>query len=271
MQDAKKEQAQAERVKVVQSKQRALLALMPQLLPTMLVAVLHRLPFVAVGIGLQAYLQHPSVVSSTGEILDGTMVIAVMLAAVFLQWLLSVPLDFGLYRYLTMLAKGEKVSVFTVLDAFSSGKDMRSSLGLAFAIGVRALFLMGIPSVLYVGSAFLVSEGFAYYDIVTGVYFAVIGMAYVKMRAYAGGYMLWFQNPQMGTWAAVKQANALFRGKFRYIFLLEISFLLWFMLGTITCGVLLLFVMVYEALAFIYYLDAQCGVLGIKEETNENG
>lgn len=266
MQDAKKEQT----TKVMQSKQKALLALMPRLLPTMLVAVLHRLPFVAVGIGLQAYLQHPSVVSSTGEILNAQGVMWVMMLAVFVQWLLSVPLDFGLYRYLTLLAKGEKASPLTVLDAFGSGKDMRASLGLAFAIGVRALFWMGIPSVLYVGSAFLVSEGFAYYDIITGVYFAVIGIAYVKMRAYAGGYMLWFQNPKMRTWAAVKQANTLFRGKFCYIFLLEISFLLWFLLGAITCGVLLLFVMVYEALAFIYYLDAQCGVLGAKEETHEN-
>lgn len=235
------------------AKQQAVHTLMPQLLPTMLVAVLHRLPFFAVGLGLQALMENPIIADNEVSMELFLCIWAGMMA---LQWLLSVPLDFGLYRYLILLTKQQKAPVTTIFDAFNSGKDMARSVALAVSIGLHTILWYAVPSVIYIGLAQMAGDMPYAFEFLTGLYFVAISVAYCKVRTYATAYIVANEQPTLSAWQAVKQGAGRFRGKLKQVVLFELGFVLWYFLGMLSCGIILLFVMIYEALAFVFYYNS---------------
>ncbi len=238
-------------------KQQAIRALMPQLAFALVVAFLHRLPLIAVGLGAQSYLPVVDTLESAQALFsaDMQMVMTVCAVAVVLQWLLSAPLDLGLYRFLSQVMQGEKGRISSIFDAFGSGKDLVRSYAISIQIALRAMLWYGLPMVAFLGVCYLMPVSAGAFEVISILYFGATGLAFCKVRTYGAVYLLLEMHSDWTVRQALAQVDVVFRGKLKALVLFELGFLPLYLLGALSCGVLLLLVMIFEIVAFLLYFS----------------
>ena len=140
------------------------------------------------------------------------------------------PITFGAKHYYVARARGESSTVGLIpLFAFSPADN----------VGSGAFFLF-----------------FTIYFVVVCV---VSVWASVKMRRYDGAYICLIDTPDASVWKATGACAKIFKNHNWELMVFDLSFLLWNCLTAITFGVVGLYVIPYQEIAFVHYFDALCG------------
>ena len=180
------------------------------------------------------------------------------------------PITFGAKHYYVARARGENSTVGLIFQPFTSGKSYLTSLKLSLSIGIRSLgwlvivcviALVGLIPLFAFSPADNVSSGafFLFSMIYTVVVCVVSVWASVKMRRYDGAYICLIDTPDASVWKATGACVKIFKNHNWELMVFDLSFLLWNCLTAITFGVVGLYVIPYQEIAFVHYFDALCG------------
>lgn len=180
------------------------------------------------------------------------------------------PITFGAKHYYVARARGENSTVGLIFQPFTSGKSYLTSLKLSLSIGIRSLgWLVIVCAIALVGLlplfAFSLADNvgsgasFLFSMIYTVVVCVVSVWASVKMRRYDGAYICLIDTPDASVWKATGACAKIFKNHNWELMVFDLSFLLWNCLTAITFGVVGLYVIPYQEIAFVHYFDALCG------------
>lgn len=182
---------------------------------------------------------------------------------------ISMPLSFGLIISFMKLKRGENVKAFGFIkDGFS---HFSKSWGISWHIFIR--MLLPFVCLIFVAILLVFSIGFGIGNYVfaiaiTALYIATLIYIVSRSLLYAVGYNVGYDNPELSSKACVLKSEALMKGNRGSIFLLELSFIGWAILGIFTLGIGYLWLMPYMQVAYICFYDrlAKPEVKKIKEE-----
>ncbi len=180
------------------------------------------------------------------------------------------PITFGAKHYYVARARGESSTVGLIFQPFTSGKSYLTSLKLSLSIGIRslgwlvivcAMALVGLIPLFAFSPADNVGSGaFLLFFVIYIVVVCVVSVwASVKMRRYDGAYICLIDTPDASVWQATGACAKIFKNHNWELMVFDLSFLLWNCLTAITFGVVGLYVIPYQEIAFVHYFDALCG------------
>lgn len=140
--------------------------------------------------------------------------------------LLVLPLEWGFYIGLLQMTRGEEGSLFTMMwNNFKTNYTR------------------------YLPAAILISVLTSLLGIVTlGIGAIILGLAYAMVP------FILHDNPELSTIDAMKASRELMRGHKGELFVLYLTFIGWFLLGIITCGIAFFWIQpyIYTAMAHFY-------------------
>lgn len=179
-------------------------------------------------------------------------------------FIISIPLSFGLLISFMKLKRNEEVGTFSL---FNEGF---SRFGKAFGIWFHTLIRLLLPIICLVLVAILmVSLGVVNFLTQSNLILTILGtilfiatIIYVACRAllYVLAYNISYDNPELSSKECVKKSEALMKGNRGNYFVLELSFIGWFLLVIITTSLgtaLLTFIFV----SLLSILGSYIGVL----------
>ena len=169
---------------------------------------------------------------------------------------ITVPLSFGLTISFMKLKRNENVTAFGFLnDGFT---NFSKSWGIAWHTFVRmllpvvAIFIIAIlMSILTVTSA--KTPLFALAGVV--LYIATLIYTVSRSLLYVVAYPIGYDNPELSSKDCVKKSEELMKGNRGNYFLLELSFIGWAILGTLTLCIGYLWLIPYMQVAMVCFYD----------------
>ncbi|MDP4151829.1 MAG: DUF975 family protein [Bacillota bacterium] len=196
---------------------------------------------------------------------DGTEVPAII-AAVLLTLiclLIFIPLIFGITSWFVSLSEGKKKSLGTIFDWFSSFDHFIKSVLLMLNVFVRYLIYSLPVMILFGGMAALEYLGpnyvnFNYVAIMAPLdilYFAAAFALNIFLLRYSLVTYLCVRFPEKKINEIIKDSVRLMKGHKWEFFVFSLSFILWMLLGFLTCGLALLWVLPYMSGASIIFCN----------------
>ncbi|MBQ9991992.1 MAG: DUF975 family protein [Firmicutes bacterium] len=179
----------------------------------------------------------------TGIILTGWQMFASFICSTAAS-LLGIPLGFAIYHCGLVVARGGKGGLEELFYAFKRGLAWKS-IGLSLLIGLFTFLWSIIGLVL----GFLL----AYYT--QNVIFYIISLipAIAVSYRYRQAFYILMDNPEISCWEAIRQSKQMMRGNKGDLFILDISFILWYLLGIVTFGLAIFFVTSYQLTVWANY------------------
>lgn len=157
-----------------------------------------------------AILLIPSILSASESGIVATLGALLSIVASFA----SAPLSVGLLLVYLDVAKGESVEVRRLFDGFSY-----------FVKAVVLTILVGVFTFLW------------------SLLFIIPGI--IKSFSYSMAFYILAENPDMSPLEALNESKRMMDGHKWEYFVLSLSFILWFLLCYVTCGIALIYVMPY--------------------------
>lgn len=190
-----------------------------------------------------------------------------------IQLIIEVPLSFGFVISLVKLYNSEEVSA---LDVITSGyHNFAKSWGITWNI-VKEMIL---PVVLIIVSVFVIIGGFVASSVsflgagsdfnvtkllasasgvaIVGIILYIVGCIWliIKSYYYSLSYVIAAHDSSLTAKDAVEKSQELMQGKRWKLFVLQLSFIGWAILGTITMGIGFIFIMPYIQFATIAFYN----------------
>lgn len=138
--------------------------------------------------------------------------------------LLTAPVSIGYYFFNLGLMRGENVTAFTPFQGF---RHLGGTVGLTV---MTTLFI-------YLWSLLFLIPGI------------------IKSYSYAMAPYIWSDNRNMSVFDAITQSRKMMAGHKWELFVLQLSFLLWWLLAGITCGIAMLYVRPYMEMTFANFYE----------------
>lgn len=196
---------------------------------------------------------------------------AMMFAISFLcQACLLGPIMLGMQYFFVDVARGHSSSIAVVFSPLGQVRELLRGIRMTFCLAFRMILLSLVPSAIYLGAAYLSSmwlesQGIDDYQIVM-LTLCLLVIAYMLMLlpalsyvvSYQLGYVFLRDNPDIGVWQATAQGSRLLRGQRRASLSFLLSFLPWYLGGLFTCGLTILFGLIYESVALFILKDRLC-------------
>lgn len=233
--------------------------------PTMLTALLEIIPITLIEIinrvGTMA-------VQTDATDPDGIRLYAISMVVYFLATVfISAPLRFGAKHYFVARARGQEASPMLIMTCFMSGKKYWTSIKLlvgitAYSLGWIALLVVGVILVLLfalTGSIGLTTIGL-FLLVPLSLFMAV------KIRRYDGAYIRMIDTPDASVMDSISSCAPVFKQHNWELLMFDLSFLLWFLLGILTFGIVMIYAIAYVEIAFVHYFDA---LNGTNEKTEQ--
>lgn len=186
-----------------------------------------------------------SVLSSGAVVLFLGMYIVVSIVELLLM--------LGLVRLFLNLCTNNKSHVTDLFFAFKN--HMRKFLGISAVLMLMIAVLMAPLIVLSIASA--VTGYYGFFIIFTWIYTVVliVLLLYVTLN-YGLFLMILVEDPDKGIIQALKESRRLMQGNRGRLFYLSLSFIGWWILGYLTFGIGILWIVPFAVCTFIYfYLD----------------
>ena len=137
----------------------------------------------------------------------------------------SAPLSVGLLLVYLDVAKGESVAVKRLFDGFSY-----------FVKAVILMILVGVFTFLW------------------SLLFIVPGI--IKSFSYSQAFLILAENPDMSPLEAINESKRMMDGHKWEYFVLSLSFILWYLLCYVTCGIAMIYVVPYmQTTLVLFYLN----------------
>ena len=167
------------------------------------------------------------------------------------------PILMGMQYFLVDIARGRPASIATVFLPLGDMRELLRGIRMVLCLMFRMVLLSIVPTALYVGAAYAatawmdsqgISDMQTIYHVVLlliGVYFILLLPAIGRMASYLLGYALLRDNPDMGVWRATREGSRLLHGQRRAMLAFVLSFLPWWIGGFFTCGLTMLFGVIY--------------------------
>ena len=161
------------------------------------------------------------------------------------------PLGYGFGLYCVGRSRGMQVSVFAIFEPLGSLHEFGRALGVSLSMAVRLLPLTVIR-VLLIYAVPAESALVAVADILI----LVVSLAESCLQlAMSAAYNLIYDDAALGSWRAVGEGLALYRGRLFSVFSFLLSFIGWAILASLSMGLLLPYVTAYQNVAFARMTD----------------
>lgn len=171
---------------------------------------------------------------------------------------ISIPLSFGLIISFMKLKRGEEVKAFGFFkDGFSRfGK----SWGITFHTFIRLLLpiicIILIAALLLFSIMYGIANGnYILAIIIVILYIATLIYAISRSFLYIIAYQIGYDNPELSSKECVKKSETLMKGNRGNYLLLELSFIGWALLASLTFGIGMLWLMPYMAIAEVCFYE----------------
>ena len=179
---------------------------------------------------------------------------------------ISIPISFGLIISFMKLKRNEEVSAFDFL------KDGFSKFSKAWGIGFHTFLKLLLPIiclilvVVIMASLILVSNSRAIRGnsnfngsilALVSVVLYIVSIVYIVSRAllYALAYNIGYDNPELSSKECVLKSEKLMNGNRGNLFLLELSFIGWAILSSLSLGIGFLWLFPYMQVALVCFYD----------------
>lgn len=259
-------------------------------LTAVIMMVINSVSYAVIGLNMGTiYRTINPIYSVTPDILWICKILAatgLMIGLTFLVSLfISMPLAFGTLDWYRELSNGNRKSVGAIFDYFGSGKLYIKALKVSLEYTVKLFCLVlacGIGfALLIIGNIFLgiwlgqaIGEAFSW--VITGLFTTIIYVSYflalimVEIRYTLIVYTS-IRNKEWKNRQVFKIGTRYIRGHFFETFAYELSFLGWYILTWLTCGILVIYVGPYKSAADILYYNYlfESGVLEDSENAEE--
>jgi len=178
---------------------------------------------------------------------------------------LIAPITIGSYAFFMQLSRGSKQKVSDLFLWFGDfslmGKAIGATVWYLVLILLWMLAFLAIPlAILFLLILFpnkiLISMLVYPLIFVSGI---CILAAEIKAYSYTPALYLLAVNPALGVFNAFRNAKQIMRGHVWEFFVLQLSFLLWHLLASLTCGLSVLYVTPYVTLTNCYFINHLIG------------
>lgn len=179
------------------------------------------------------------------------VILGVVIAAlVFLGLYLSVGLMLGTQRFYLEMVKGKQVRAFDIFKGFSDNVHLKHYLGVVMILYLVEFILMIPVSLVGMKSGYKSMD----YELTKHItsFLSFIITLFLGLSTYASA-----DNRNMKALDAIKVSFHLMRARKFKLVIFELSFILWFLLMAITCGIAAFWVIPYFYASYsIFYLSA---------------
>lgn len=200
--------------------------------------------------------------------LQGILPIRLEFLISILSLVIGIPLAFGLIASLFNIYNNKKTNIF---DFISFGFN---HFGKAWSIFFHTLLKMIIPIIMIFGSLIIIAITLSFFAvsivikssallsllllliilIAFGVYIAGLIILIVKSYFYPLSYIIAAESPELSTKEILSQSETLMKNKRAKLFILQISFIGWFILSFFTLGLGFLWLLPYiQFSTFAFY------------------
>ncbi len=171
-------------------------------------------------------------------------------ALIFIGLYLGAGIMLGTQKFYLDMMKGNRVDAFRVFKGFSDTTHFKHYFGVLVILYAIEFILM-IPLGIVGARSGINSSDYSITNHITSIVIFVV-MLFLNMSTYASA-----DNRELKTFDAIKVSLRLMRDRKLKFVLLELSFILWFLLITISCGLASFFVIPYfNASLAVFYLSA---------------
>ncbi len=177
-----------------------------------------------------------------------------MSGIIFVYAILISPLSTSLCGYYVKIARRQPA---TLGDALSGFQHMGPFIATMLWTVLWAMIWLLPFIVLYSVGLGLLTTG---YPTIIGVVLLIASLAayvyaLIRVMLYSmAPYAIW-ENPEIGASGALNESKRLMMGHRWEYFVLSLSFILWDLLASITCGIAYIYVMPYESVTYAAYYD----------------
>ena len=179
------------------------------------------------------------------------VILGVIIAAlVFIGLYLSVGLMLGTQRFYLDMVKGKQVRAFDIFKGFSDNVHLKHYLGVVMILYLVEFILMIPVSLVGMKSGYKSMD----YELTKHItsFLSFIITLFLGLSTYASA-----DNRNMKALDAIKVSFHLMRARKFKLVIFELSFILWFLLMAITCGIAAFWVIPYFYASYsIFYLSA---------------
>ena len=179
---------------------------------------------------------------------------------------LIAPITIGSYGFYMHLSRNQKMKISDLFIWFGDfslmGKAIGAMLWYTLLIIGWILAFMGIPFAIIAALAFLpIPETVALILLLPAVllFIAALIFAEVKINAYTPALYLLAENPEIGVRQSFRNAKEIMRGHAWEYFILQLSFILWHLTASFTCGLSVLYVTPYITMTNCYFINPLIG------------
>ena len=211
------------------------------------------------GIATSYFLPDTATLMATEDVMVYLPSIALTQLLTVLFSLLICPLTIGTSAFFMSHIRDKKTGIPEIFTWFGETQKLKAALGatlwyLLISIGWTAVYLAA-PGALMIWLASLtpivgMSEGMNLLLLIGALLLfltcAVFGEA--KIMSYMPALYMVAETPQRGVRETFRTCAALMRGRKWEFFVLQLSFILWYLTSLFTCGLSMLYVVPYEAL-----------------------
>lgn len=169
---------------------------------------------------------------------------------------ISVPISFGLIISFLKLKRDEDTSAFAFLE------NGFSRFSKAWGIAFQTIIRMILPIVCVILSVllmvllfFMSSKSWLFVILGVAIYIASIVYAVSRGLLYSLAYFIAYDNPNLSSKECVLKSEELMTGNRGNLFLLELSFIGWMILGAFTFGIAYIWLIPYMQVAISCFYD----------------
>lgn len=180
--------------------------------------------------------------------------------------LLIAPITIGCYSFYMHLSRGTKLKVSDLFIWFGDFSLMGKAIGgmLLMTLLLLGWTLLGIVlpiSILLVMVFVPLAEEMILILMLPVVLLMFAGVLFVEIKsgAYTAAVYLLAVNPETGARCAFRTAKEVMRGHLWEFFILQLSFIFWHFLASVTCGLSVLYVTPYITLTNCYFFNHVLG------------
>ncbi|MBS6546184.1 MAG: DUF975 family protein [Butyricicoccus pullicaecorum] len=197
---------------------------------------------------------------------------------IFCEVVLLGPIMMGMQYFCVAAARGQNTGLSIILSPLSNLRECLRGVRMMLCLMFRMLLLAILPTLLYFGAVYVTSgwieqQGIEDMQIVMNLLAGLITLYLLlllplmgRMAAYVMGYGLLYDNPEMGVWRATREAGRLLRGQRRGMLAFTLSFLPWWVCGFFTCGLTVMFGMVYASVSLHVLGDRLRGISSLNDQ-----
>ena len=154
--------------------------------------------------------------------------------------IVSGPLTYGFYNVFTKINRGKKADVGDLFIGFNEDTGNKINAGVSIYI----------------------------YTFLWSLLFLIPGI--VASYSYSMTYYIMIDNPKLSSKEAITKSKEMMRGHKMQLFMLDLSFIGWIILGILSLGIGLIWVYAYMQAAHARFYEALAGVPSQSEETENS-